>query len=146
MLGRNSRSRKLTWKSSKGNNPGLFFLGDKSIAPMSVVSTSNCYKPRTSGMLQVYRPTPLVRFMLKSETWLKASHVLHATSNNAGAFLCTTLCRGTRRNTLQFERCKITTYLFFARDEKAEKVFRLGRARLSSPGVNAGAFRRDLVN
>jgi len=81
-----------------------------------------------------------------SETWLKATLVSHATSSNTGAFLLTILCCRTGRNTLQFERYKITTYLFFARDEKAEKVFRLGKARLSSPGVNAGAFRRDLVN
>jgi hypothetical protein len=97
-------------------------------------------------MMQVCSPTPLVRFMLMSETWLKATHVLHATSSNTGAFLPTTLCRGTKQNTLQFERCKITTYHFFARYEKAERVFRLGKARLSSPGVNAGALRRDLLN
>ncbi len=96
--------------------------------------------------MQVCRPTPLVRFKLMSETWLKATLVSHATSSNTGAFLLTILCCRTGRNTLQFERYKITTYLFFARDEKAEKVFRLGKARLSSPGVNAGAFRRDLVN
>jgi hypothetical protein len=64
-------------------------------------------------MTQVCRPTPLVRFMHMSETWLKATHVSHAISSNPGAFLPTTLRRGTQRNTLQFERCKITTYLFF---------------------------------
>ena len=113
---------------------------------MSEVSTPNGYKPRTFGMTQVCRPTPIVRFMHMSETWLKVTHVSHAISSNPGAFLPTTLCRGTQRNTLQFERCKITTYLIFARDEKAERVCRLRTVRLSSPGVNAGASRRDLVN
>jgi hypothetical protein len=37
-------------------------------------------------MMQVCRPTPLVRFMLMSETWLKATHVSHTISNNTGAF------------------------------------------------------------
>jgi hypothetical protein len=97
-------------------------------------------------MTQVCRPTPLVRGVAHERDLAQSNPCMHATSSNPGAFLPTTLCLGTQRNTLQFERCKITTYLFFARDEKAERVCRLRTVRLSSPGVNAGASRRDLVN
>src|SRR5258706_7328817 len=78
--------------------------------------------PGASGMTQVCRPTPLVRFMQHARDKLKATHVSHGTMTNTGAFLPTTLCRGTQRNTLPFARCKRTTCLFLARDEKVEMV------------------------
>ena len=62
---------------------------------------------------------------------LKATSVSHGTMRNAGAFLPTTLRRGTQRNTLQFGRCKRTIYLFFAHTENVEMV---------SPPTGGAAF------
>jgi hypothetical protein len=52
-----------------------------------------------------------------------------------------------RPNSIQLFVYKRTTSLFFLCKKKAEVLFTfcLLAARLSSPGVNTGAFRRDLV-
>jgi hypothetical protein len=55
------------------------------------------------------------------------------------------LRHGTYRNTLQVATRKKTTEIFFGKEYKAEMVFRLTAARLSSPELKQGAFRRDLV-
>src|SRR5258708_38782183 len=60
-------------------------------------------------------------------------------------FFPTALRRGTQRNTIQLKTCTRTTQTFFCTVEKTEMKDCLIAARLSSPRMNVGAFRRDLV-
>ena len=59
-------------------------------------------------MTQVCRPTPLVRFMHRSETSSKQLLYRMARAPNSGAFLPMILCHGTHRNALWLKTCKRT--------------------------------------
>jgi len=85
------------------------------------VTTPSGSKPRASGMTQVCRPTPLVRFMHTSELSLRQQLVSRmARLPNTVVFLPTALHRGTHRNAIWFETYKRTTDAFFCRGEKTE--------------------------
>src|SRR5258708_39922744 len=112
-----------------------------------LVTTPHGCKPGASGMTRVCRPTPVVRFMHTSETKLTATCVSHGTCRRLGRS-----CFYPREltlepaNTIELSVCKRTTQTFFCEKTKVESVLRLRAARLSSPCVNAGAFRRGLIN
>jgi hypothetical protein len=75
---------------------------------VSDVTTPYGSKPRASGMTQVCRPTPLVRFMHRSETSSKQLLYRMARAPNSVAFLPMTLCHGTHRNAIWLKTCKRT--------------------------------------
>jgi hypothetical protein len=112
-----------------------------------IVTTPHGCKPGASGMTRVCRPTPVVRFMHTSETKLTATCVSHGTCRRLGRS-----CFYPREltlepaNTIELSVCKRTTQTFFCEKTKVESVLRLRAARLSSPCVNAGVFRRGLVS
>jgi hypothetical protein len=78
---------------------------------------------------------------------LKTTDVSYGTILDAVAFLPLALCQRTRRNAIWLKTCiQRTISLFLHRVQKTEIVSRLRAARLTSPGLKTGAFRRDLVN
>jgi len=103
-------------------------------------------KPGASGMTLVCRPTPFVRFMHTSETKLTATCVAHGTAN---VWYASAFTQGSLPWNLQtLLSCQCAKELLihsFERTQKWKVFLRLRAARLSSPCVNAGAFRRGLV-
>jgi len=108
------------------------------------VTTPHGYKPEASGMTLVCRPTPFVRFMHASEQSSQQLAYRMAQFWSTVVFFPTALRRGTQRNAIQLKTCTRTTQTFFCTVEKTERKDYLMAARLSSPRMHAGTFRREL--
>jgi hypothetical protein len=111
------------------------------------VTTPHGCKPGASGMTRMCRPTPIARFMHTSETKLTATCVSHGTANvwDARAFTQGSLPWNLQTR-LSCQCAKELLLHSFVRRQKWKVLLRLRAAHLSSPCVNAGAFRRGLVN
>jgi hypothetical protein len=104
------------------------------------VTTPHAYKAGASGMTQVCRPTPTVRFMHRSETSSKQLLYRMARLVNSVAFIPLALGQRTHRNAMLLKTCKRTTSPFFLSYEKWKRC----SARLGSAAFIPRRERRGL--